>query len=231
MSAFDPKRTLDGAKVTGRDCLLSASVKRWRHAPPIKIGISPDYTPGWRRISPIPMKRSWLKALPLFVVILATPLATAGGQSDAAVTFSYDHDVEFNKLKTYIWVPRPVPAGATQADYDRVRVAIDRVLAERGFREESPGDFAIAFTAVPYQHRDYTGSYESGWSSTAGLIIDIYDTSTKRAIWSARGKRELTARLTDSELNRAVELVLNRFPPAHGCDRSAGAELLERCPI
>jgi hypothetical protein len=170
------------------------------------------------------------KAVAFFLLALTVPLSSAASQPAGIVDFNFDPTVDFGKYRTYSWVPRPVPEGLDKADYEKVRASIDRVLAARGYRKAEAGDFAVAFSAVPYQRTEYSGSYRGGWASSASLSIDIYDTATRRPIWSGIGKKDLSAGLSDSQLDGVVDLVLNRFPPSHGCSHHPANEFVEECP-
>jgi len=176
------------------------------------------------------MTHLWPKAAASLLLSLAAPLAPVAGQSAATVDFNFDPSVDFARYRTYSWVPRPLPEGVTPADYERVRTSIDRVLAARGYRKADSGDFAVAFSAVPFTRTEYSGSYRGGWASSASLSIDIYDAATRRPVWSGIGKKDLSAGLSDSQLDRAVDLILNRFPPSHGCSHHPANEFVEECP-
>ncbi|HEY5724204.1 MAG TPA: DUF4136 domain-containing protein [Allosphingosinicella sp.] len=176
------------------------------------------------------MNRLWISAAPLLFLALALPLASAAGQSQGAVAFDFDPTVNFLKYRTYSWVSRPAPEGVSPADYERARASIDRVMAARGFSKAEPGDFAIALTAVPFNRAEFRGSYRGGWASVPSISIDIYDMATRRPVWSGIGKKDLDARLTDSQLDKAIELILGRFPPSRGCSHHPANEFVEECP-
>jgi hypothetical protein len=164
-----------------------------------------------------------LAALP---ILLLCSQSVAAGPHPPNVNITWDQNIKFGKYHSYIWVPgRTPPAGENVADYERVRASIDRYLASRGFRKGPTGEFAIAVRAT-----DAKPGYEgSGWGSVASLSIDIYDTATKHRIWNGIAKVEVSRlwngiakvevrrRLSPHELDRAVERLLDRFPPSHGC--------------
>jgi len=177
------------------------------------------------------MTHAWSKTAALFLLAVTAPIGSVTGQSTAAVDFNFDPSIDFGKYHTYSWVPRAAPEGLNPADYERVRASIERVLTARGYRKaEGGGDFAVAFSGVPFARTEYSGSYRGGWASSASLSVDVYDAATKRPVWSGIIKKDLSAGLTDSQLDKAVDLVLNRFPPSHGCSHHPANEFVEECP-
>lgn len=163
------------------------------------------------------------------ILLLCSRLAVAGPYPPN-VTINWDDEIKFGKYHSYIWVPgHTPPPGVNAADYDRVHSSIDRYLASRGFKKGPTGEFAISFHAVGATE-GYEGSYRPGWGSVATLSIDIYDTATKKPIWNGAGRVEVSRRLSQGELDRAVARLLERFPPSHGCSHSPADTLIHPCP-
>lgn len=173
------------------------------------------------------MKPQFLLAT--LLAVLATSRIAAASLAPS-VSFAWDEERSFKNYHRYAWVPRPIPPGVDTADYERIRATIDNYLATRGFTKSQTPDFAIAFDAVGAGQGNYEGSYGSGWGSVASLAIDIYDTGTKRPIWNGIERVEISSRLTQPQLGKAVELLLTRFPPSHGCSRNPADEIINDCP-
>jgi hypothetical protein len=159
------------------------------------------------------------------LLVVSVPVVARDSAPAPIVSLDYDSAADFNNYRTYSWVT-PIPAGLDPVDYERVRTSIDRALASRFTKAApgEPGDFAIAFLGTANRSGEYRGSYQSEGGFSSILSINIYDTSTKRPIWHG------VVRSTRGDLDDAVNRMMNRFPPSHGCDRSPGAELFEKCP-
>ena len=156
------------------------------------------------------------------IMLLASPVVAQNFHLD------WDRDVKFSKYHTYVWAPRSTQQAATSPDYARVLASIDRYLASRGFTKGAAGDFAVGFTAVGAS-KEYEGSYGAG-STVGSLSIDIYDTATKRPIWNAAVSMNVSSQLSQQQLDRAVQRLLDRFPPSHGCSHNPAETLINPCP-
>jgi len=174
------------------------------------------------------MADRYLLALVALLALTSAPMAAHGG-TRPSVNINWDENTKFKKYHTYTWVTRPLHANVKPADADRVQGAIDRYLASRGFKRSDAADFAIAFNAVGAKPKTYEGSVAEGYA-TASLSVDIYDAATKLPIWSGIETADVISKLTDQELDKAVELLLTRFPPWHGCSHNPAEELINDCP-
>jgi hypothetical protein len=164
----------------------------------------------------------------LFALICSATAVSSAPQP--TVVINWADGVKFGKYHSYIWVERPLHADVSRADAERVRSLIDRYLASRGFKESETADFAVAFHAQGVTQTPYQGSLLQG-GQTAALSIDIYDTSTKRPIWSGRAATDLGgSKVTDQQLEKAIERLLTRFPPSHGCSHLPADTEVIPCP-
>jgi hypothetical protein len=136
-------------------------------------------------------------------------------------------------------------AGAPRLDNEilekRIRTAVDKQLAARGYRRQSTGtpDFRVAYhvalkkkLAVSTMNSYY--GYRAGWGWSYGtvaagvesytyeyeegsLVIDIIAADTRRLIWrgSAQAEVNRTARpeKKQAQIDEAVAKMLERFPP------------------
>jgi hypothetical protein len=170
------------------------------------------------RVYPCTMPNFWFRAA-IQILIVASPVAAA---AEPIVRFDYDQSVNFSKYHSYTWVPRGQD-GVSDADYQRVRTAVDRSLASR-FKRAEQADFAVAISGVVGRTSgEYQGSYASANSNDSLLSIDIYDTTTKRPFWHG------IASSTPGDAERAVKRLLEYFPPSHGCSTLPGDQLLNKC--
>jgi hypothetical protein len=170
-------------------------------------------------------------------------LFAASGLACATVSVrqDFDPDADFSNYSTYAWMqPRDAPTGDPRADnpliHSRVRAAIDRTLASRGYRptEDTP-DFYVGYhlslrsrldvrtidTAYGYGRAVRWGGigYETQVTEydEGTLIVDIADNAKQTLVWRGSGTRRVsrnpTPEKTTETLNRAVEEILAQFPP------------------
>lgn len=174
------------------------------------------------------------------MVILPIALALAGC-SQITVRADHDPSANFGALHTYAWRPEP-QQGVADPRFDstlidkRVRAAIDRVLASKGYRAAAPGttaDFLVGYHAVVRQKtsaqtinrwygyrlggwhggpQTYVHDYEEGT-----LLIDVIDPATMELLWRGSGTGVVDPKASpekrEQRINDAVERILADFPP------------------
>lgn len=163
------------------------------------------------------------------------------GCSRVTVTTEHDPSASFSGLQTYAWRPGPQQAvGDPRFDStlinQRVRAAIDRVLASKGYRAAATGttpDFLVGYHAVVrrktssqtinrwYGYR--AGGWRGGPQTTAHdydqgtLLIDIIDPATMQLLWRGTGtgavEPQASPETREQRINDAVERILADFPP------------------
>jgi len=172
--------------------------------------------------------------VPLLVLVLA-------GCSRITVTAEHDPAANFGALHTYAWRPGP-QQGVGDPRFDstlidkRVRPAIDRVLAAKGYQMAAPGtaaDFLVGYHAVVRQKTSgqtisrwygyrvggarggpqaYAHDYDEGT-----LLIDVIDPATMQLLWRGSGTRVVDPQASpekrEQRINEAVDQVLADFPP------------------
>ena len=179
-----------------------------------------------------------MRILALTAALLLTACQTNYVQSD------FDPAAPFASYRTYSWLPSEAPRGMNPIMFRRVKDAIDRSLAARGYTQTDPGDFAITFTVGERDRlraNDYGwgGWGRGGWGGWGGwgpyypdvdvytttersIIIDIYDAKTRAPAWHGVVKREsFSDRVDYARLDRAVDAVLAQFPPQPGVRTTA----------
>jgi hypothetical protein len=173
-------------------------------------------------------------------VVLLVALALEGC-SQITVTAEHDPSANFSALHTYAWRPGPQQGvGAPRFDSAlidrRVRAAVDRVLASKGYRTAAPGttpDFLVGYHAVVRRktsartiNRRYgyrVGGLPGGPVSSARdyeqgtLLIDIIDPATMQLLWRGTGAGVVDPTASpekrEQRINDAVERILADFPP------------------
>jgi hypothetical protein len=149
----------------------------------------------------------------------------------AKVTTDYNKKVNFENYKSYSWLD----VKADPLWTDRIRDAVDKELTAKGWAKvASGGDASVAaFSSRKSQQRIetfYTG-FGGGWywrgfdDGTAvttvedvpvgTLVVDIFDTPTKKLIWRGVATEALSDKPEKNEkkLEKAVEEMFKNFPP------------------
>ncbi len=150
----------------------------------------------------------------------------------AKVMVDYNHNVDFTRYKTYSWIK--VEAGDPLWP-DRIMSAVDSQLTAKGWTKvPDSGDASLsAFGATHTQPRLETfynslggGWYWNGFGDGVAyttvenipigtLVVDIFDTPTKKLIWRGRAEDALSDKPEKNEkkLEKVVEEMFKHFPP------------------
>ena len=171
-----------------------------------------------------------MKLLTRFLLLVFVALAITTLAFCREIITDYDHHVDFAQYKTYSW-------GKIETSNplwnDRVREAVDRELAKKGWTEvASDGDVTIMvigttrerptlrtfYDGFPGWHWGgfgeavtYVGHYEIGT-----LIVDMFDSRSKKLIWRGSASDTLPndPNKTIKDLNKSVEKMFEHFPPS-----------------
>lgn len=161
------------------------------------------------------------------VVALSAPLA---GCSSISTSHDYDTNYDFSALKYYTWIDGTGDIGINELNLRRVRAAVNRVLGAKGYVEATENlDFLVAIhgdtrSKVSVSQRQYG---RGGWYGPGGvevyqyeegrLLIDIVDARKNELVWRGSATKVLSSNPTpekiDQTINRAVEKILEKFPP------------------
>ena len=185
------------------------------------------------------MKRLRRSAIPAVAFVF---LAACG--SSVNVTSDRSPTVDFSAFETFAWLPDGQSDGTSQATDQitdqRIRLAMESQLAERGLREVSSGaDLMVGYQLTTRTNVSYrtTGTHwgRSGWggwsggvstmrtvpvySSAGTLLIRMYETEEKTLVWHGSGQADLRS-FNDPEqrqerINDVVRSILSRFPPSN----------------
>ena len=166
---------------------------------------------------------------------------TIAGCSRVTVTTDHDPSAHFGTLHTYAWRPGP-QQGVDDPRFDstlidkRVRAAVDRVLAAKGYRTAAPGStagFLVGYHAVVRQRtsvqtiNSWYGYRVGGWRGgpptyahdyeEGTLLIDVIDPATMKLLWRGSGTAVVDpstgAEKRERRINEAVDEILAKFPP------------------
>jgi hypothetical protein len=173
----------------------------------------------------------------LVVALLAVAVCACGTVS---VHTDWDQRHDFSGWQTFAWMPEGTePKGRPPVDdpliADRVRAAVERTLAAKGYRLMRRGtpDFYVGTAIYVQQKLDvYTINSYYGWGyrwdagfpetrvaeyDEGELVIDVADAKARKLVWRGSGSKRIDPepspeRVTEN-VNRAVEEILADFPP------------------
>jgi hypothetical protein len=151
----------------------------------------------------------------------------------AAVSVDYSHSVDFGKYKTYSWIKVEAQDPLWE---DRITRAVDTQLTAKGWTKVPvDGDAAVAAYGSTHTKKtlqtwytDFAGGwmwrdFGDGMATTTEedtpvgtLMVDIFDTSTKKLIWRGKATDTLSGKPEKDEkkLDKAVAEMFKKFPPA-----------------
>jgi hypothetical protein len=148
------------------------------------------------------------------------------------VTTDFNKDADFTQYKTYMWIKEPKTTDPLMQQ--RVVDDINAALAAKGLKLVTSGaDLGVAAHTATKEQRSLNTFYDGfggGWrwgggfgSSTTSvdtyevgtLVVDLFDTKTKDAIWRATASKTLSGnpQKNTENLNKAVEEMFKKFPP------------------
>ncbi len=167
--------------------------------------------------------------IPLLFVAVWTLATTVLGID---IRTDFDHHVSFSSYKTYSWAKVDTPDPLWN---DRVKEAVDRELKAKGWTElPSGGDVSIVAVGTTREKPTLRTFYDGfgGWiwggfadattyveNYTVGtLVIDLFDTSTKKLIWRGSASDVLSGKPEKDEkkVDKAVDKMFEHFPPREG---------------
>ncbi|HYO80464.1 MAG TPA: DUF4136 domain-containing protein [Bryobacteraceae bacterium] len=175
-----------------------------------------------------------IRLRPLLSLAIVGVIATAA--LDGQVRTDYDRNADFSRYTTYSW--EAVRAEEPLA-IDRIKAAVNSALAARGWTEvESGGQVSIMAMEMTEDHRTLRTYYDTvgngwgwGWGGGLGdgfgtstttedtytvgtLVVDLFDTNTKKLIWRGSAMGTLTEKSDKNIklLNRGVRKMFERVP-------------------
>src|SRR5262245_46073345 len=171
--------------------------------------------------------RGKMRPTKIFLVLGILFLTTAAVRADK-VTFDYDHNVNFSKYRTFMWMQEP----DTPDPFMRGRIvkAINAQLAARGLRlVDSKPDLVIGAGLATEERQVWDTYYSGGYGWGGGgfsttemrtyvvgtLTVDLIDSRTKKVVWqgvaSDKISRKPEKRTKDSD--KWIEKMFRGYPP------------------
>jgi hypothetical protein len=150
----------------------------------------------------------------------------------AKVTTDYDHKADFSQYHTYSWMS--VKAGDPLWT-ERITEAVNQELSAKGWVNRAEGGDASvsAFGSTHVQPRleTFYNGFGGGWFwrgfgdgvayttidriPIGTLVVDIFDTPTKKLIWRGTASDALSDKpdTNEKKLEKAVAEMFKHFPP------------------
>jgi len=178
-----------------------------------------------------------MRGLAPLLGILALLGASGPACNTMNVRYDYEPGANYSSFHTFDWM---APKAARTEGEDnpildrRVRQAVEKELAARGFRPERTASPDFLVTCRPlWRNRHVYTSQSMGWGGRhagfrtrmgevhtwkeGSLILEIVDTRTRELVWRAVGEGALTdlgsPEDAEEQVARAVRRMLERFPP------------------
>ncbi len=172
----------------------------------------------------------------LWTILWAAPLMLSACAS-VDVHTDYDNTVDFSQLTTYFW--KKLPESSNSLMNARIVSAVDGQLQAKGWRKvpENQAQTALAGIVTVQDgqrvhtfHDNWGPGWNGGWGARGihgvstsqvvnyqrgTLIIDLYDTQSKNAIWRGTASDILSnsPSAMQRSLNDGVERMFANFPP------------------
>jgi hypothetical protein len=162
-----------------------------------------------------------------FAVLLAATTAAFSRE----IKTDYDHHANFAEYKTYSWAKVEMPDPLWN---DRVKEAVDRQLAAKGWTEvANGGDVSIVAVGTTHERPTLQTFYDGfdGWRwggfqdaiatttvetyQVGTLVIDMFDGRTKKLIWRGSASDTVSNKPDKNikDLDKSVKALFEHFPP------------------
>ena len=134
------------------------------------------------------------------------------------VSYDYDVNADFNRMKTYQWVSMPATLRIEEFNRVRIREYVNTELGTRGLSltEDNP-DMFIAMFGGGYKAVDMTVLMDYEIYTVGRLKLAFFDAATSREIWWGETKASLAHDMTPEQKDQvtkdAVTRILEYFPP------------------
>lgn len=179
------------------------------------------------------------RGLPAILIVFLA-IGTAAAQK-----FSYDYDrsLDFQKFRTFSWMPNitpPMPMNVQPEVVDRwIRQAVEEQLTAKGMTQSDPAqaDLMISYLTfaqatmssqeadaqdinrLPYGHwRPFAATLPDSRLRTEGtLIVDLVDPKTQKLVWRGQVKDAMKDPGNPDKLRKKIEKLapklFKKFPP------------------
>jgi hypothetical protein len=175
---------------------------------------------------------------PRAAILFTLLVLTVTGCTQIRVKSEFDPQANFAGLQTYAWLPDLEPTTDPRLDSKlldrRVRAAVDRELAAKGYRqvEDDTAGFLVAYHVFMRRQtqavREPIGPYSYRWWGGMGptysyqynegtLAVDVIDPAANALMWRGAATAIIDPRASVQErserVDRAIKSLLEKFPP------------------
>lgn len=171
-----------------------------------------------------------MQSLRTTILLMLLSTFAVGSLMVQKVTTDYDKKADFSHYKTHTWVREPNIQNPLMRQ--RVKDDIDTQLTAKAWQlVPDNADVAISANGATKDQQTLEAFYNGfpgwrwSWDTTATttvehytietLVVDIFDTKTKQAIFRAAASDTLSDKLekNDEKMNKAIERMFKNFPP------------------
>jgi Domain of unknown function (DUF4136) len=168
------------------------------------------------------------------ITLIGALTAAAALMFAADLKTDYSHSTDFSRYHTYSWIKAQ---GSDSLWSDRIQRDIDNELSSKGWtRVPSGGDASVSamgFTKNQQTLETFYDGFGGGWfwrgfggdglatttvenTPVGTLMVDIFDTNTKKLIWRGTDTKALSDKPEHNEkkLEDTVQSMFKHFPPA-----------------
>ena len=163
-----------------------------------------------------------------FGIAILIALCCAGVAQE--VHTDHDKSANFERYHTYYWAKVQTSNPLWQ---QRIQDAVDKDLQAKGWqRSEGSGDVALTAVGSAHDQQEYQTFYHGLGSWRGGgfgpeasttvenyrvgtLVLDMYDTQSKRLVWRGTATDTLSEKPESNEkkLDKSVDKLFEHFPP------------------
>ncbi|CAB1059024.1 hypothetical protein D1BOALGB6SA_3782 [Olavius sp. associated proteobacterium Delta 1] len=134
------------------------------------------------------------------------------------VTYEYDVDVDFNRIKTYNWVKMPATSRIDEFNQIRIKRVVNAKLKALGLKVkiDNPDIFLVMYGGG-YKAVDMTVMMDYAVYDVGRLKLAMYDAESHNEIWWAEARADLFFDMTpaqkDEVIETSVQRILEYYPP------------------
>jgi len=134
------------------------------------------------------------------------------------VTYDYDVNVDFTRIKTYNWVKMPATSRIDEFNQIRIKDAVDAKLSAKGLKVmvDNPDVFLVMYGGG-YKAVDMTVMMDYAVYEVGRLKLAMYDAKSRQEIWWGEDRADLFQEMTpaqkDGVIANSVRRILEYYPP------------------
>ena len=134
------------------------------------------------------------------------------------VTYDYDVEVDFERIKTYNWVKLPATSRIEDFNQVRIRNIADAKLGTLGLSLDiKDPDVYLVMYGGGFKAVDMTVMMDYAVYDIGRLKLAMYDSESSQEIWWAEARADLFFEMTpaqkDEVIENSVQRILDTYPP------------------